>query len=333
MRVGARAEEVALGRAERRGALFVAWRADVSTVWHVGVLPLLAIACAAALFGIEPALADGAVVDREQTLDGLRARIGDDIDRWRVDIEEESGTVVAVRVSGDDGASKERSLELRGETTEERSRELATALAFLIDELEAEDTPADGEGSSQGSSTGEVPEPVEPAPSPKEPIRGWLSLGPRLGVGRPASLDYDVGGDLFGGVELLGGHLQPLFVFGVTGASRAELELVYVHLGAGLAGGTGLLQDRLWVGGGVVPRAMWLRLQEGERSSNAWNGAASVLGIGHYRMPLKGRIELQVSLRVGADVTLPPLILTGSSARLARGEVRALMAGSVGLRW
>jgi len=278
------------------------------------------------------------VIDREKTLQGLRARIGDDVDRWTIEIEERSGMRVFVRVSGEEGSRSERSLELRGETSEERSRELATALALVIDEIHESDVEAQPVTSS---SVEPEPEPSEPAAEPAEraerastpSIRAWFTVGPRVGVGRPARSDSDVGADLFAGMELLRGHLQPLFVVGVTGASRAELEVVYVHLGAGLAGGRGLLKERLWVGGGVIPRAMWLRLQEGERRAQIWNGAASVLGIGHYRMQLKGRLELQVSLRVGVDVALPDLVLTGSSAQLTRGDVRALMAGSLGLRW
>lgn len=299
------------------------------------MLSLVAIALVAALGGAEVAAVSDGAVDREATLQGLRARIGDDVDRWSIEIEERSGTEVFVRVAGEEGVRSERSLELRGETSEERSRELATALAFMIDELDAEVPPSTSPRPEPEAVTEPVaepaPEPAERGPTPK--IRAWISAGPRVGVGRPAAVDFDVGADLLGGVELLRGHLQPLFLVGVTGASRAELEVTYVHLGAGLAGGTGLLKERLWVGGGVIPRAMWLRLQEGSRRAQVWNGAASVLALGHYRRPLKGRLELQVSLRVGLDVTQPQLLLTGSSAQLARGDVRALMAGSLGLRW
>ncbi len=296
------------------------------------------IALVAALGGAETApvreSSGERVVDRAQTVEGLRARIGDEVDQWTIEIDERSGTTVFVRVSGE-GTASERPLELRGETSEERSRELATALAFWIDELAAEADEGRGPHDASGSSpeSGDSRLEPEPEPEPAPGARLWLTVGPRVGVGRPARADFDVGADLFGGVELLRGHLQPLIVGGVTGASRAELQVTYMHLGAGLAGGTSLLGERLWVGGGVVPRAIWLRLQEGERRQQAWNAAGSVLAIGHYRMPLKGRLELQVSLRIGADLTLPELLLTGSSARLARGNVRTLMAGSLGFRW
>ncbi len=320
-----------------RTSFLPAWRADVSGVWHKAVLRLVVIALVAALGGAEAtplgeSSGDG-VVDRGQTLQGLRARIGDEVDRWTVEIEERSGTTVFVRVSGE-GTASERTLELRGDTSEERSRELATALAFWIDELAVEGEGDDPSGTSETSSLGgDTHLVLKPEPEPKPQVRLWLTVGPRVGVGRPARSDFDVGADVFGGVELLRGHLQPLLLVGVTGASKADLQVTYMHLGAGLAAGTGLLRERLWVGGGVVPRAIWLRLQEGERRQQAWNAAGSVLAIGHYRIPLKDRFELQLSLRVGADLTLPELLLTGSSARLARGNVRTVMAGSLGFRW
>ncbi|MCB9706587.1 MAG: hypothetical protein H6711_32370 [Myxococcales bacterium] len=310
-------------------------------------LALISVLVGAAATGAasEPATpAEGAsaaepAFDRASTLTSLRARIGGDVDGWTIDLTEVDPRRARAKLERE-GQVIERTIDLEGETVEERSRELASALALLLDDPEL--AASESEGESQGETSGGSGETGEGDESGGEvgetpPASGrpaiWITLGPRLGLDRRINLD--AGLELMAALELLRGHLQPLLQLGWSRAREASLGVDIIHLGGGLAAGTGLAKDRLWLGGGVAPRAMWVRVREMEREARIWSASSEVFGLGHLRIALgQGAApQLQLSLRAGADVSMPPLIFTGSTAQFGRAQVRLALAFGVGLRW
>ncbi|MCY1009127.1 hypothetical protein OV079_26900 [Nannocystis pusilla] len=74
-------------------------------------------------------------VDPRLTEAGLRARVGDELDAWTIDVRAGAGErELDVRLRGPDGASRTHRLSLSSDTREDRSRELAASLALLMDE-------------------------------------------------------------------------------------------------------------------------------------------------------------------------------------------------------
>src|SRR5690606_14987251 len=124
-----------------------------------------------------------------------------------------------------------------------------------------------------------------------------------------------------------------LALVGWTQTREREVSIHYLHLGAGVAGGALVAAERLWIGAGVLPRAMGIRAREGATEARLWNGAGDVFALGQFRAPLKkgSRVHLLASMRLGVEITLPSILYRGTTTTIRRGDVRGLLAASVGV--
>jgi hypothetical protein len=249
---------------------------------------------------------EAAAVDPRAAADGLRARAGADLDGWTISVRDADvpGEVDAV-LRAPDGREQRRRLVLAGPTREDRSRELAASLALLVEE---EATAAAG--------------PAPPPPRPPPPPRGWVAVGPRLGVQGAPPLG---GVDVAGAALLLRDHLQPMLRVGWAGTASEGLRVQEVRLGGGAAAGASLRGGRLWLGGHVLLHALWLHAQDGRRGST-WTSSTEV---GGTLQVFGGRWVLGV--QTGVDLALPPVTLLGSAARIRRGPAMWVLGVSFGL--
>lgn len=277
--------------------------------------PLAAALFAAASAG--PLEIHSAAVDPARTEAGLRARTGEDLSGWTVTVRDAAEmNAVDVHLRSPDGRTVDRRLVLGGDTAEDRSRDLASSLALLIDQWDVEvDAPQQRP----------PPPPARPTPEAptRTPVRGWLGFGPRLELGAGPLLEG--AGDLQGGAWLAREHVQPLGSLGVSGAGQGGISLLHVRMGGGLAVGAALPDRRFWLGGHVLLHALWVRAHEA-RTQTVWSSASELGALFQYR----GR-RLLVGVRTGVDLTLPPLTFRGTEARIRRGPARWFIGLSLGL--
>lgn len=276
-----------------------------------------------------------AAVDPALTEVGLRTRVGELADRWTIVVTDTAAPdLVAVELQGPDGRALRRELVLAGVTVEDRSRELAASLALLIEAgtpatpkepgptSPRPDPPQGPESDAAATPPPEAP-PPDSDPSPPRPlVRGFLALGPRVGLGR--GLIADGGADLHAGVWVARERLVPLVELGLTGAKQGEISLLQVRAGAGLAVGAPVT-PRIWLGGHVLLHALWLRAREAGEG-RAWSSSSDVGALVQYR----GR-RLYLGLRSGVDITLPPLDVLGADAHVRRGPARWFLSVGLGV--
>lgn len=260
------------------------------------------------------------LVDAQAVEAGLRARVGDALDDWRIRVRAAAPGRVHVSVVGPDGSVRERSIALEGATREDRSRELAASLALLLDQ--PGDPPRDKPDRPHPPPLPKPPEqPDEPSTSP--PLRGWIGLGPRLGAG--GGLRFEAGLDLLGGVWLLRERIQPLGSFSVSGGRAAGIALAHLRFGGGAAFGAPLRDGRLWLGGLLLVQAMWLRAEQAGVDS-AWFSSTEVGGLLQYRGD-----RFYFGVRTGLDLTLPPASVRGRHGLVRRGVPRWLLGLNFGV--
>lgn len=297
------------------------------------MLLLLPLALSLALTA--PIEVRSAAVDPALTEVGLRTRVGDLADRWTILVTDTgSPDLVAVELRGPEGHVERRELVLAGVTVEDRSRELAASLALLIeagsqatppkDPLRPDGSPQEpGPDATPTDPTPPDPPPPDHPPAPSPPsVRGFVALGPRVGLGR--GLLFDGGADLHAGVWLARERLVPLVELGTTGAQQGEISLLQVRAGAGLGVGAPVT-PRIWLGGHVLIHALWLRAREAGEG-RAWSSSSDVGALVQYR----GR-RFYFGLRTGVDVTLPPLDVLGAGAHVRRGPARWFLSLGLGL--
>ncbi|MCA9652334.1 MAG: hypothetical protein KC501_20640 [Myxococcales bacterium] len=254
-------------------------------------------------------------VDRDAVLRGLELRVGSRWERWTIDVEEISETEVSLRLRDDAGRVHTRELTLAAETTEGRSRELASALALLVDQLEATEASA--------------PEPIpEPAPEPPAAPRpsGWVGLGPRVALDPRAPVDVDAGASLAGGTWLVGEHLQPLAELAWARSTAGTLTVDALRMGGGLLGGMAAPAGRLWWGGGALVRAQWARARASGSAEGWWTSPAVVASLQLRLGPMV------LGAMVGVDLLVRPLRARGDGDELRWGAVRPMAALHLGLR-
>ncbi len=252
--------------------------------------------------------------DADATAAGLEVRLGRRADDWKLTIADElEGDDVVVQLRSKRGDDVVRTFVVTGETTEDRSRELAAALALVIEEYLPPEPPPKP-----------VPPPKPPPPPKRPPPEGWLAIGGRVGLGQP--LDPDFGATLRGGA-LWGRRLvQPLASVAWSRSSEGGLVLDGIRFGAGLALGHDLPRTPLWLGGAVVPHAI-LALARHTSSDRGWSSATELAALLQVRAKW-----FYGGLRVGAEITEPPLRAQGTGASLRWGHVRFLVGLELGLR-
>lgn len=245
--------------------------------------------------------------DAAATAEALEVRLGRRADHWRVEVADDvDGQRATVHLRSNKGEDTQRTIVVTADTTEERSRELAAALALVIEEYL----------------------PPEPKPTPKPPPRkgpaGWLAVGARVGVGRPVDVD--------GGASLRGGALwgrrivQPIGSLAWSRSRERGLALDGIRFGAGVGAGADLPGTPLWLGGTVVPHAVWAIARHTARD-RGWTSATEVSAL----LQVRAR-WFYGALRVGAEFMAPPLSARGTGADLRWGPVRLVVGLEVGLR-
>lgn len=260
---------------------------------------------------------ESATIDREALVRGLELRVGE---RWHaLTIEVRDGEQPAelqILLRDEAGRVHTRALALTTATVDERSRELATALALLVEQLETV-TPPPPE-----------PPPTPPGPAPPAPpeLTGWIGVGPRgaLNAGRPA--DPELGLHLAGGLWLLHDHLQPVVELAWARGGAGSLTVDAVRAGGGLLAGAGWARRRLWGGAGALMRAQWSQARA-ERTIDGWWASPAILAVVQYR----GRIVM-LGLWAGVDLLFPPLVARSNVQRVRWSSVRPMMALQVGVR-
>jgi len=255
--------------------------------------------------------------DAEATAAALELRLARRADDWRIAVADDvDGQHVVVQLHSGAGEDVQRTFFVTGETTEERSRELAAALALVIEQY----LPPAPE---PGPPPKPTPKPQPPPPPTRKPPQGWLAVGGRVGVGRPANLD--AGATLRGGVVWGRRIVQPIVSVAWSRSEKRGLTLDGIRFGAGVAFGAELPGTPLWLGGAVVPHAMWAIARHTE-SDREWTSATELAAL----LQVRAR-WFYGGLRVGAEITEPPLRARGTDVALRWGHVRLLVGLEIGL--
>ncbi|HET6584138.1 MAG TPA: hypothetical protein VFG69_11830 [Nannocystaceae bacterium] len=252
--------------------------------------------------------------DAAATGQALEVRLGRRADHWQVEVEDDvDGRHARVHLRSNKGEDTQRTFVVTGATTEERSRELAAALALVIEEyLPPEPKP-----------TTAKPKPT-PIPTPRKQPEGWLAVGARVGIGRP--IDVAAGASLRGGALWGRRIVQPIGSLAWSRSRERGLVLDGVRFGAGVGVGADLPGTPLWLCGSVVPHAVWASARHTARD-RGWTSATELSALLQVRAAW-----FFGALRVGADITAPPLRARGTGADLRWGSVRLLVGLELGLR-
>jgi hypothetical protein len=249
-------------------------------------------------------------IDARVLRHGLEVRLGAAARDWEVEVRPTATPdVLHVRLRSPQGDEVHRSFLLEEEEAEGRSRELASATAFIIESHREEHEPTVPEAPDDGA--------------PRGPLLGWVGLGARVGLGPISSPDPDGGISARGGLWLVRDHVQPIVSLGWSRSMDGDLVLHAVRAGAGAAFGAGL--ERLWVGAGVVPHATWTRAAD-RAAVTGWRSSTEIAAL----LQVRGRWGL-LGVRAGVDLTLPPVRAVGSETDLRWGPARFLLGLEFGL--
>lgn len=275
------------------------------------------------LAAIVLALGVGGVVSRSAAVDGgavdaaLAIRAADEATSWSIEIDDANATEVRVRLRHDGGREVQRTYALAGTTVEERSRELAAALALVLEQQRDASTRTGAKRSPAARRGKSAAPPQAVAPS------GWIAAGARLAAGRPA--DVDGGATVRGGLWWGRRILQPMAQLASVHARRGGLRVDGMRVGVGLGAGSPWRQ--WWFGGAVLSQLAWTRARD--RGADGRVGSSTeITGLAQWR----ARSGLFVAARVGLDVTAPPLRARGDAERLRFGPVRGVFGVEVGLQ-
>lgn len=259
-------------------------------------------------------------VDADAVSRGLTMRVGPSWREYRISVESGSGPRVLVVVTRPDGSIDTRGLELSSPTVEGRSRELAAAIALLVQEEEpAEPDP---------------PEPMPPdtaasddaPPSSGPRVSGWVGLGPRVAINPSSAVAPELGLVLAGGAWALRDHLQPVAELGWSRGLSAAPTLDAARLGAGVLGGGAVAAGRLWLGAGPLVRAQ-LAVARGAQTARGFWAHGSLVAVAQYR-----GLRLLLGAWLGTDVLLPPLVARDDRGRTRWNSIRPAAGLTIGLR-
>lgn len=266
-------------------------------------------------------------VDGEAIEEGLRTRVGAVVDAWTITVEAVGGPTYRVELLGPDGVVQSREVTLDGETDEDRSRELASTIALIIQSQPLADPAIDeppSSGDPQATASPESTHEPGPGPQPAKAATGLLLLEGHVGLGPPRNLDADLGLGLTGGAWVVREHLQPRVSVRWSHSWAGDLRVHQFSGRLGLAAGAPL--GRFWLGVLAMPALEWTHAQQ-LRAASAWavGGEASLLGQvrqGH----------LVVGLRAGVETTFPAPRAIGTNDVIRWGHLRALLVVEIGLR-
>jgi len=255
-------------------------------------------------------------VNHDAVVHSLELRVGERWRQWTIEIEE--GTTpetVVVRLRDSADRIHTRELTLTSETNETRSRELASQLALLVDQLDAAEVP-----------------PADPASTPPPPPQsetshgGWLGVGPRAALNPGSPIDPELGVSLAGGAWLVRDHLQPVAEILWSRSTQDGLRLDALRFGTGVLGGGTGPGGRIWGGAGALLRAQWARATSTITSSGWWASPAVVAALAY-----RGRIVV-AGAWLGVDLSFPPLYAHDRTTAIRWSLVRPMAAVHVGIR-
>ena len=235
---------------------------------------------------------------------GLRARVGDELDEWSIQIElrERNHYVLVLRGPGE-RFEEQREIELSGQTDEKRSRELAASLALIID--------------SRVEGADEALAPV--------PVRGFIALEGGVGLGPPRALDPGLGAGLGGGAWLVRDHLQPRARVAWSHSWSGALRVHQLDVGVGLAVGAPVGESgRLWIGGLAMPGFSWNHIQQ-VRTATIWTGGGELGVLAQVRLP-----RWVLGVRTGIETTFPAVRALGSPDVIRFGHLRWMLGLELG---
>lgn len=274
------------------------------------MLAIAALSLVLLLGGVE---SRAPAVDSQATSDALKIRVGERASAWTITIDPgATESEVHAHMRHDAGRELERSFTLSGETQEERSRELAAALALVIEQHATDTSPPPRRD----------PDPPKPPQRPQPP-EGWLAIGGRASAGSPADPD--------GGITLRGGALwgrrilQPIASFGTAHARRESLRVDGVRIGAGVALGSPIPGAPVWLGGAIVPQAAWT-LARGRGRASTWSSVTELTALAQLRTH-----GVLVGLRIGVELAGPPLDAKNGADHLRLGTARFVAGLEIGV--
>ncbi|GEM_PF-2808567 len=267
---------------------------------------------------------EAADVDPTAATRGLELRAGERLHGWSIRVRSSDvRSELEVTMRAPDGSESSQTVVLTSSTVEDRSRELASVLAWIIEQHDS--SPREHPPPPESSTPKPTPARAGPTRQTHEPdVHGWLGVGPRVGIGVDRKVVPDYGGTMQGGLSVWRDHLQPQIRFGWSGSFAKQLVFHGMRIGAGLGAGS-LVRRRWWFGGDVVPGILWVRAV-GVRAVSSVSLTSEVTATVQFR----GRHGLLVGARLGVDVTLPPLLATGQGESLRWGIVRFMVGLYVG---
>ncbi|PRQ05730.1 hypothetical protein ENSA7_44010 [Enhygromyxa salina] len=249
---------------------------------------------------------------------GLRARVGDELDQWRISIEAGQDGRYELALTGPGHANTERrTVELNGQTETDRSRELASILAVIIESAEANEPNEPSEPDLADRSQ-------PPAASPERP-RGFMLIEGHVGLGPPRAIDPGLGVGLGAGAWLLGEHLQPRVRVRWSHGWAGEIDVHQADAGLGLAAGAPVARGQLWLGILAMPVIKWTHAEQ-LKSATAWAGGGELGALAQLRLG-----HLVMGVRTGVETTFPALRARGTQDVLRWGHVRWLLTLEIGL--
>ena len=200
----------------------------------------------------EVTLREGATgVDAQAVQEGLQLRVGEALVEWNIEIDQLGEQAYRVDLVGPDGRAQQHDVTLDGVTDEDRSRELASTIALLMQAVDDDGAPTEVEREPEGS----MPEP-EPEPKPEpERASGLLLLEGHVGLGPPRDLDADFGLGIAGGAWLVREHLQPRAAVRWSHSWSGDLRMHQVSGRLGVAAGAPV--GAFWMGVLAMPAIEW----------------------------------------------------------------------------
>jgi hypothetical protein len=281
------------------------------------VLSIAALALVLLIGGVE---SRAPAVDGVATGDALKIRVGDLASKWTIAIDQGAAeSEVHVHMKHDNGLELEQWITLGGTTQEERSRELAAALALVIEQHVTDTSPPPERVPDPPKQPPKKPPPKPAGPPPPE---GWLAIGGRASIGSP--VDPEGGATLRGGATWGRRIFQPIVSISSAHARRGSLSVDGVRVGAGLAIGSPIPRSPVWIGGAAIPQAAWT-LARGRGRASAWSSVTEVSAL----VQLRSRGVL-VGFRVGVELAAPPLAASNENDRIRLGTARFVVGLEIG---
>jgi hypothetical protein len=162
--------------------------------------------------------------------------------------------------------------------------------------------------------------PPATSPGPPDPSRGWIGVGGRNAFG-VSPVDPDFGVYAYGGLWLLGEHLQPFVRAGWSHAGHGPgpgVTVDAVRTAAGLALGTSFARERLWLGGALGAELIGAFEHGDEPAATTWGVAFPLAAL------VQARIGERLLIGVDAGPELSPMSMRfpGNGQSLEWGVLR-----------